>query len=150
MERAFASVPSIVNVLDGTSETADTALVFGAWSECAGEQLRAHAEPVDLSGGRLTIAVSDEIWRHHLNGLKRQLIKRMEAAAGRRVVSSIEFGVCPEALRPVRPPAAMSAPVEPAGSVAPSLEKAAAGIPDEGLRTSFLAAAAVCLARTGS
>src|SRR5688572_11128819 len=148
MASVFASVPSIVNGIEGTDETAEAALVFAAWSQCAGEQLRAHAEPIDFSANRLTLAVSDEMWQRHLNGLKPQLIGKMKAAAGGRVVRFIEFRVCPGALSSARRSyAARSTDEEPVGRVPPSLEEAAGAIGDKDLRARFMGAAAVCLAK---
>ncbi|HVF46089.1 MAG TPA: DUF721 domain-containing protein [Pyrinomonadaceae bacterium] len=147
MENVFASVPSIVNGLEGTDETAEAALVFAAWSQCAGEQLRAHAEPIDFSANRLTLAVSDEMWQRHLNGLKPQLIGKMKGAAGSRVVRFLEFHVCPDALRSARRSDATRSTDEPVGRVPPSLEEAAGAIGDKDLRARFMGAAAVCLAK---
>jgi len=147
MERVFAAVPSIINGIEGTDERADAALVFAAWSECAGEQLKAHAQPIEFSASCLTLAVSDEMWQHHLNGLKPKLIGKMKAAAGSQMVRSIEFRVCPDALRAARRQDASGPAAEPPCSVPPSLEHAASMIGDEGLRSSFLGAAAVSLAK---
>lgn len=146
MEHVFASVPSVLDGIEGTDERADAALVYAAWSQCAGEQLRAHAEPIDFSANRLTLAVSDEVWQRHLNGLKPQLIATMKAASGRAVVNSIVFRVCPDALRR---PAAAPLEAENGGTVPPSIEHAAGAIGDKDLRMSFLGAAADCLARQG-
>ena len=147
MERVFASVPSILNGLEGTDEMADMALAFAAWWHCAGEQLRAHAQPIEFSASCLTLAVADEMWQHHLNGLKPQLIGKMKAAAGRQAVRFIEFRVCPDALRSARRRDAARPTVEkPVYSVPPLIEHAAVTIGDEALRSSFLGAAALCLA----
>lgn len=64
--------------------------VFGQWPTLVGERIAAHAEPVGINEGTLTVRVSDPAWANQLRWLERDLITQLEATLGAGVVRSIE------------------------------------------------------------
>jgi predicted nucleic acid-binding Zn ribbon protein len=70
--------------------------VFGQWPALVGERVAAHAEPVAVADGRLTVRAEDPAWASQLRWLEGDLVRRLGAALGPGVVTSIDVRVGPE------------------------------------------------------
>jgi predicted nucleic acid-binding Zn ribbon protein len=92
MEQLFAAIPSIVKSLEPNKDVAD-AVVFAAWNQVAGEQIRSHTKPLRVNNKRLVIAVVDETWRQNLEALSPQMIAKLNKSLGDGTVTFIEFRV---------------------------------------------------------
>lgn len=64
--------------------------VFARWDELVGEDIAAHAKPVQLSGGELTVRAESTAWATQLRLLQRQLIARLAGKLGDGVVTRIK------------------------------------------------------------
>ena len=60
-----------------------------------GPQIAARTEPVSFSGGTLTVAVAESVWRQELTLDKDQLIGRLNEALGKKLVREIYFVATP-------------------------------------------------------
>jgi len=69
--------------------------VFGRWPDLVGEQVAAHAKPVRLRHGALSIAVDDPVWATQITWLEADLLVRLRAALGDGVVERLEVRVKP-------------------------------------------------------
>jgi predicted nucleic acid-binding Zn ribbon protein len=69
--------------------------VFGRWSSLVGEQVAAHATPVRLRHGALSITVDDPVWATQIRWLEHDLVARLGEALGEGVVERIEVRVRP-------------------------------------------------------
>ena len=77
--------------------------VFGEWPAIVGERIAAHAEPVSIQGGTLTVRVSDAAWANQLRWLERDLLAHLERALGPDVVRAVEVRVGPAGAGRTRP-----------------------------------------------
>ena len=76
--------------------SADTlGTVFGRWPTLVGEQVAAHATPVRLRHGTLSVTVDDPVWATQLRWLEADLVARLSGALGEGVVARIEVRVKP-------------------------------------------------------
>lgn len=92
MEQLFAAIPSIVKSLEPNKDVAN-AVVFAAWNQVAGEQIRSHTKPLAFNNKRLVIAVEDETWQLNLEALAAQMIAKLNKSLGDGTVTFIEFRV---------------------------------------------------------
>ncbi len=144
MEPIFSTIPSIVYGLDVES-AATPALAFAAWKRIAGDLLNERTAATKLEDSHLTVAVEDETWQKHLEGLAPQMLARLNGALRRGEVTRIEFVVDAEAVAISKAVADRSAT---SAAIAPeSVVLAANAIADEDLRANFVAAAAAYLAK---
>jgi predicted nucleic acid-binding Zn ribbon protein len=65
--------------------------MLSQWSEIVGAQVAARATAESLVDGVLTVVAPDSSWRHELSFQKREMIERLNAAAGQKVVRDIFF-----------------------------------------------------------
>lgn len=56
--------------------------VFGQWEEAVGDQVAAHARPLRLDGGRLTVEVDEPGWATQLRFLEPDLLRRLRDVTG--------------------------------------------------------------------
>lgn len=143
MQQLFGAISEVFSGREA-QENVDKALVFAAWTGCAGEMLRTRAVPLDFFENRLVIGVADETWRRHLEDLSPQMLVKLHESLAHGTVRRIEFRIDAAVRRQVRdaPPVAGRLPV----TVAPSVVEAAKAIKDADLRETFLSAAASSLA----
>lgn len=92
MEQLFAAIPSIIKELEPNKGVTD-AMVFAAWNQVAGEQIRSRTKPLTFNGKRLVIAVEDETWRQNLETLAAQMIAKLNKSLGDGTVTFVEFRV---------------------------------------------------------
>ncbi|WP_422743559.1 DUF721 family protein [Mycobacterium sp. WMMD1722] len=65
--------------------------VFGQWETVVGEQIAAHATPVVLREGVLTVAAESTAWATQLRMVQAQLLAKIAAAVGDGVVSTLKI-----------------------------------------------------------
>jgi hypothetical protein len=146
MQELFRALPSLLERFEGNDNVL-RGFVFATWRRTAGEMLSGRTLPVGFASGRLTLAVEDETWRQHLEGLSGQMLYGLNAVLGQGVVKFIEFRVDETAsagLRDQRP----ATEGTPTFKVSREIELAASVIEDEAMREHFVAAAAAYLARS--
>ena len=154
MEELFQAFPRLLQRFEENDEVLSS-FVFAAWRRAAGEALSERAVPVAFSRKRLLLTVENETWRHHLEALSGQMIRKLNEALGHGIVTFIEFRV-DRSNRDRKPPSshqtnAGGSPIvtaELAGRV--ELEKAAATITDDDMRSRFVEAAEAYLTRQAS
>ena len=69
------------------------ARVQGVWTEVAGARLAQAAAPVSERDGVVTVACESGVWAQELNLLASDLLGRLEAALGARLVTKLRFVV---------------------------------------------------------
>ena len=69
--------------------------VFSRWEAAVGSAIAAHARPVGLHDGVLTVAVDDPAWATQLRFLANDIVGKIAAVAGPNVVGRIEVRVEP-------------------------------------------------------
>lgn len=62
-----------------------------AWDEVAGPKLAERAKAIRVYRGKLELAVSSGVWRTHLSFSKQQLLQRLNAQLGRKVIKDLVF-----------------------------------------------------------
>ncbi|MFI2233657.1 DUF721 family protein [Nocardia testacea] len=65
--------------------------VFGHWAGVVGEDIAAHAKPVSLENGVLSVAAESTAWATQLRLLQAQLLAKISAAVGPGVVRSLRI-----------------------------------------------------------
>ena len=80
----------------GAPSASSLETVFGRWPALVGERIAAHAEPVAIRSGTLTVRVSDAAWGNQLRWLERDLVQQLEGALGPDAVRAIEVRIGPE------------------------------------------------------
>ena len=79
----------------GAPRASSMGAVFSRWDEAVGPAIAAHARPVGLTDGVLTIAVDDPSWAVQLKFLVNDLVTKVASVAGPDVVGRIEVKVEP-------------------------------------------------------
>lgn len=147
MDGIFAALPALLREHSDFEEVR-RAVAFGAWRQIAGEGLAEHTAPIELDGERLVVAVSDRSWQRNLGSLAAEMIFRLNAKAGTKLVKFIEFTVDRGALKLDRNPRKNEAfELEAMDEITEPLRRAADNIGDDAMRRAFLFAAGSCLAR---
>ena len=91
-KRVSESLDRIARRLGGPTAGV-TAAVFSRWEEIVGEDIAAHAQPVSLRGGVLTLAVDHPAWATQLRYMTSDLLGRITAGTGSSEVTSIHLRV---------------------------------------------------------
>ena len=144
MEQLFGAIPQVLSSIPHDT-VADEAIVFAAWSRCAGEMLRERTESISFAKKRLTIAVEDKTWQRHLEDLSPTMLAKINSTLGYGTVTFIEFRIDKKAVAARH--ATEKAAIKTVPPVSKELENAANAIADERFRENFLAAAGVYLDR---
>ena len=147
MEQLFGAIPQVLSGIPHDT-IADNAIVFAAWSQCAGEMLRQRTAPVSFEKKRLAIAVEDLTWQRHLEDLSPTMLAKINSTLGHGTVTFIEFRIDKKAVAARK--TAEKAMIKTVPPVSKELETAANAIADERFRENFIAAAAVYLERQKS
>jgi len=95
MERLFSAIPAVLKGLEPNKDAYE-ALVFAAWTQCAGLSLSERTQPIRFADKRLVIAVEDKTWQQNLEALSPKMLARLNDALGSGTVRFIEFR-CDEA-----------------------------------------------------
>lgn len=151
MNELFRALPALMKEFED-NDTVREAIVFAAWRKIAGNALRFSAVPVRFSGKHLTVAVSGESWRKHLEHLSGQMIFKINSKLGAAVVTFIEFRIDDEAVKKERAKFQRIldekiSEEDALNEVTPKMRHSADAIKDDDLRYQFLLAAGSCLAR---
>jgi hypothetical protein len=149
--RRKGKLESVSKLLKGVYPAPDqleTAKVFAWWSRSVPPRILAHARPVRLSRGVLTVNVSSSVWANELHYLSDDLLTRIRATSPSSGVQKIRFQVgplpdIPKRLQPAPPPAE---PVRLA-SLPEELGRALSRVEDDELRKTIAEAATTSLAR---
>lgn len=73
------------------------------WPEIAGEQIAAHTRPDQIKFKKLHLIAESSVWLQHLTFLKPDLIEKINAAAGRSLITDVVLRVgTMERVEPVR------------------------------------------------
>ena len=88
----FRTLPGVLDRLEDDGEVRQ-AIVFAAWRRIAGEMLSEHAVPFELEGSRLKVAVPNKTWQAHLQDLCGQMVFKLNAALGARLVTFVELQI---------------------------------------------------------
>ncbi|WP_454194372.1 DUF721 family protein [Nocardia sp. Marseille-Q1738] len=75
----------------GWSSKVAEGMVFGRWASVVGEDIAAHATPVALKDGVLSIAAESTAWATQLRMLQSQILAKINAAVGHGVVTSVKI-----------------------------------------------------------
>ncbi|MCC3318233.1 DUF721 family protein [Nocardia africana] len=75
----------------GWSAKVAEGMVFGRWSAVVGDDIAAHADPVSLTDGVLSIQAESTAWATQLRMLQSQLLAKINAAVGQGVVTSLKI-----------------------------------------------------------
>ena len=150
MDQLITSLPALLQAAGDTEEIRETAVLV-AWNHVAGDGLRQQTVPIGFRQQRLIVAVADAIWRRQLESMTGQLLFRLNALLGQRVVTYIQFQVDPRAIQSAidrRKASHNPRPKTENEMVIPfELVAAAAAIHDGKLRKAFLGAAMSCARR---
>lgn len=151
MNEIFRALPALLKEFDD-NEAVREAVVFAAWRKIAGDMLRDHAVPFRLDQKRLTIAVSSETWRKHLQHLSGQMIFKLNSKLGAALVTFIDFQVDEATVKKERAEFMKRFGGEISEETALSqvtakMRHSADAIKDDQLRYQFLLAAGSCLER---
>jgi len=147
MNEIFAALPALLREYSDSDEVR-RAVAFAAWRQIAGDQLAEHTEPLALEEERLVIAVRDRSWQRNLESLAGEMLFRLNAKLGTRLVTFIEFRVDRTPGRSRREGARNdNFEIEALDEVTEPLRRAADAIADDRMRRAFLFAAGSCLAR---
>lgn len=136
MEQLFGAIPTVIGGLE-SHDKVNEAVVFAAWSRCAGEMLRERTVPIEFAKKRLLIAVSDKTWQRHLEDLSPQMIAKINTSLGQGSVRFIEFQIDEEIVNKAHADIVSEFNGR-VNAVAPELAEAALAIADEDLREHFL------------
>ncbi|WP_308212141.1 MULTISPECIES: DUF721 family protein [Nocardia] len=66
-------------------------MVFGRWASVVGEDIAAHATPVSLTDGVLSIQAESTAWATQLRMLQAQVLAKINAAVGQGVVTQLKI-----------------------------------------------------------
>lgn len=75
------------------AQTAAAVFERSRWQALVGPDIAAHAKPVTLRGGILTLAVDDPAWAAQLKFMTEQLIARISEATGTGEIKEIHLRV---------------------------------------------------------
>jgi hypothetical protein len=120
-------------------------LVLAAWRKAVGEVLDRRTKALDLAGTKLIVAVADENWKRHLEGIADQMIFKINSVLRSPSVTFIEFVSRPELFEqesaPTRDDSSWIAEID------EDLIESAKAIDDENLREDFVRMTAKLSAR---
>jgi predicted nucleic acid-binding Zn ribbon protein len=88
------SLDRLSHTLGAPGATALAAL-FERWEDIVGPAVAAHARPLKLAGGVLTVAVDEPGWATQLTYLEADLVRRVEEVVGAGAVREVRVRVRP-------------------------------------------------------
>ena len=69
------------------------AQVWSLWDSAVGETIATNARPEAFKGKLLLVNVTSSAWMHHLQFLKKEIIKNINDALGETLVEEIKFKI---------------------------------------------------------
>ena len=94
--KEFVALGSVLpNVLKSVRRGSDEQLVqiWERWDRIVGEAVAKNARPAAFKGKLLLVEVSSSTWIHELQFLKAEIIKKINAAFGTKMVEEIKFKI---------------------------------------------------------
>jgi predicted nucleic acid-binding Zn ribbon protein len=67
--------------------------VLGIWEEVVGPRIAANAKPVAYRDSKLFVQVATTIWMHELSFMKGEVLKKLNARLGEKVIEDIVFSL---------------------------------------------------------
>ena len=88
----------IPDLLDTCRQRPDGELsrIWDLWEGIVGEMVAENAWPAAFKGRLVLVNVESPVWIHHLQFLKRDLIRKINDALGQALVDDIKFKVGPQ------------------------------------------------------
>ena len=77
-------------------------MVCAVWPQSVGKIIAAHSRATRMVRTRLIVEVEDATWQRQLNGLSRDILKKLVQALGEGLVEDLEFRVVPRRREPQR------------------------------------------------
>lgn len=90
MQQLFSAISSVLKEY-GAEPGLEKAIVYAAWSHCAGEMLSSRTKPLDFTDKHLIVAVDDKNWKRQLEELSPKLLVKLNEVLGQDTVRFIEF-----------------------------------------------------------
>jgi hypothetical protein len=154
--RVHGSLDSVASILDGLARRLglETHLfemrLRRDWPGIVGEQIAAHTRPEQIRFKKLLIHVRHSVWLQQLTFLKRELLGKINAAAGESLVSEIVLRFGEITAGPSQAPqAAEIAPqIEPSSQAKAEAALYAQAVRDQALREHLAAVMAGALTRS--
>jgi predicted nucleic acid-binding Zn ribbon protein len=69
--------------------------IWGLWNTAVGKAIAENAQPEAFKGKILLVNVSNSIWFHQLQFLKKEIITKINDAMGNELVEEIKFKIGP-------------------------------------------------------
>jgi predicted nucleic acid-binding Zn ribbon protein len=73
----------------------DLTKVWSLWNNAVGEAIAKNTRPVAFKGKLLLVHVVSSTWMHELKFLKKDIIKKINEALGKKLVEEIKFKIGP-------------------------------------------------------
>ena len=99
--RNQAKCEPLANIIDAVlrncqgGEGQNARLVWTFWDRIVGQNMARNAQPAAFKQRILVVHVSSSVWLQELHFQKKELIRRLNEAAGGRVVDDIRFKIGP-------------------------------------------------------
>ncbi|MGC0366751.1 putative nucleic acid-binding Zn ribbon protein [Rhodococcus sp. 27YEA15] len=87
----FGALTGAVAKSRGWSPKVSEGTVLGRWPQVVGEDISAHAEPVSLRDGVLSISAESTAWATQLRMMQAQILAKIAAAVGDGVVKTLRI-----------------------------------------------------------
>ncbi len=89
--QSFSSITGALAKSRGWSGKVAEGAIFGRWPSVVGEDIAAHATPVSLTDGVLSVQAESTAWATQLRMLQSQLLAKINAAVGQGVVKQLKI-----------------------------------------------------------
>ena len=73
----------------------DLSQIWDLWDDAVGETIAKNARPEAFKGKTLLVRVNSPPWMHHLQFLRKGIIKKVNTALGKDLVQYIKFKIGP-------------------------------------------------------
>jgi hypothetical protein len=100
-----------------TSALTDEQLACAAWPVAAGKTIANRTSAIALIRNRLVVQVEDSTWQRQLWTLRGQILRSLEKALGKPLVSELEFRVALPKRQPARADSALSPALDEADAI---------------------------------
>lgn len=127
----------------GMEDPLETARLFAGWEQVVGSCVAARCRPTSLRGGVLKVRTESAIWASEFRYLAPEVIKKINAAAGKSLVKEVKPWVRPAGFEAAPQPKQAKHPKREANRARaqPEAKQAADQIPDAALARAFERAA---------
>lgn len=93
MQRAGRLVTDYKSKSGSLASLSSEELAIAAWPTAAGKRLAARTGPVRLFGHKLVIEVENATWQRQLIALNAQILSKLQAILGPKIVQKLEFRI---------------------------------------------------------